>query len=211
MEEAEGARFAEAEGIVSHLTSIVLVDEAAEAIAGVPATRKVPLADPATARIYRRRSIVADTVQEHVALQRMDSGSADYSAVEAACLRPPLSPPTGDVDAHLPHLSSWRGGSYADIKGLRGRIEWDLDSDAMIAGNLSHLPPSIAAALFRISSLAEVVELAKALERPPIVVAVALVAEVDKPGSRTAARIARTIFAKAEAKLLDAARKAVGL
>lgn len=49
MEENEAAKLAEAEGLVTHLTSIVLVDEAAEAVEGVPATRKVALASPATA------------------------------------------------------------------------------------------------------------------------------------------------------------------
>lgn len=48
MDAADAAVLAEAEGLVSHLTSIVMVDEAAEAVEGVPATRKVPLASPAT-------------------------------------------------------------------------------------------------------------------------------------------------------------------
>ena len=48
MNEAEAAAFAEAEGLVTHLTSIVMIDEAAEAVEGIPATRKVPLASPAT-------------------------------------------------------------------------------------------------------------------------------------------------------------------
>jgi len=51
MEEREAGALAEAEGIVSHLTSIVLVDEAGEAVEGIPSTRKVALAAPATAML----------------------------------------------------------------------------------------------------------------------------------------------------------------
>jgi hypothetical protein len=46
MEEADAAALAEAEGIVSHLTSLVLVDEAAEAQDAIPAQRKVALSTP---------------------------------------------------------------------------------------------------------------------------------------------------------------------
>jgi hypothetical protein len=46
MEENEAAAFAEAHGIVCHLTSLVLVDEAGETQDGIPAQRKVPLMTP---------------------------------------------------------------------------------------------------------------------------------------------------------------------
>ena len=45
LDEAQGAALAAAEGIVSHLTSIVLVDEAGEAVEGLPEQRKVALPD----------------------------------------------------------------------------------------------------------------------------------------------------------------------
>jgi hypothetical protein len=41
--------WAEAHGLVTHLTSLVLVEEAAERQEGIPATRKVPLSTPRTA------------------------------------------------------------------------------------------------------------------------------------------------------------------
>src|SRR4029077_14414942 len=45
MKEDDAARLAEAEGIVGHLTSLVLVDEAADAVGEIPSARKVRLAD----------------------------------------------------------------------------------------------------------------------------------------------------------------------
>lgn len=50
MEAEAGAVYAAEAGLVTHLTSIVLVDEEAEAVEGIPATRKVALPDPATSR-----------------------------------------------------------------------------------------------------------------------------------------------------------------
>lgn len=49
MEEEAGAVYAAEAGLVTHLTSIVLVDEEVEAVDGIPATRKVALPEPATA------------------------------------------------------------------------------------------------------------------------------------------------------------------
>lgn len=43
-----GAAYAAEAGLVTHLTSIVLVDDEAEAVEGIPATRKVALPEPAT-------------------------------------------------------------------------------------------------------------------------------------------------------------------
>ena len=51
------ARVAEEEGLTTHLTSLVLVDEASEAQEGVPAMRKVLLPTPRTA--FRQRHIFA--------------------------------------------------------------------------------------------------------------------------------------------------------
>lgn len=48
MPEDKATAYAVEEGIVTHLTSIALVDEAGEAVQGVPAQRKVPLSAPSS-------------------------------------------------------------------------------------------------------------------------------------------------------------------
>jgi hypothetical protein len=48
---AEAAQFAEAEGLVTHLTSLILVDENGASQETIPASRKVPLPTPATAGV----------------------------------------------------------------------------------------------------------------------------------------------------------------
>jgi hypothetical protein len=50
MKEDKATAYAAEEGIVTHLTSIALVDEAGEAVDGVPAQHKVPLSAPAGSR-----------------------------------------------------------------------------------------------------------------------------------------------------------------
>ena len=50
MTEETAAKLAEAEGIVCHLTSLVLVDEAGATHAAIPAVRKVRLSTPLSAR-----------------------------------------------------------------------------------------------------------------------------------------------------------------
>ena len=48
----KAAALAEAEGLVSHLTSLVLIDEASVQQNTLPVTRKIPLATPAIAAMY---------------------------------------------------------------------------------------------------------------------------------------------------------------
>jgi len=80
MAEKEAAALAEAEGIVSHLTSIVLVDEAGEAVEGLPSTRKVPLADPATSMLrssgLMAKSMFASRAPEMASLSANVSSSS---------------------------------------------------------------------------------------------------------------------------------------
>src|SRR5262249_5761779 len=54
---AEAAQLAEAEGLVTHFTSLVLVDENGATQDVVPASRKVPLATPATQALAARRGL----------------------------------------------------------------------------------------------------------------------------------------------------------
>ena len=54
----DAARLAEAEGIVGHLTSLVLVDEAADAVSEIPATRKIALAHATTTKFMRAGTVL---------------------------------------------------------------------------------------------------------------------------------------------------------
>ena len=56
LDEETAAQVAEAEGLVTHLTSLVLVDEEGAIQEGVPASRKVALPSPGTTMVAQSRS-----------------------------------------------------------------------------------------------------------------------------------------------------------
>jgi hypothetical protein len=239
MEEEKAAKFAEAEGIVSHLTSIVLVDEAAEAVEGIPSTRKIPLASPAAAVLaspladsggaMRRSATLMPTADERARrelllrrarmaeAEELDSaeplGKRPSRSGLAAFFRRTLSGSSGlhDVEDGLDMDSQLAAPEvFKDINRLTGAVSWDANPAALARGDLTGLPSWVTTALYAIASVDEVAELAKALGMPAIAVAVALLAEADGRSSRAAARIARSAFARADKALIDKARKAVG-
>ena len=109
MQESEAKALAEAEGVVCHLTSLVLVDEAGVRHQGLPAARKVPLSAPAMARAAA-----------------MPVGMAPrYDALYA---EPAASRSTSRAGVLRRYLS---GGTGAGLRGMIAHIDWDDDPDAL--------------------------------------------------------------------------------
>lgn len=118
MTESEAAAFAEAEGLVCHLTSIVLVDDAAEAVDGIPATRKVPLAQPATAVMGLFMAANAGGMSKSLAASPMRSAAGGamfgsgspvlYSAVNGIDMK------GHRVTADASGRGTWDGGGFLD-------------------------------------------------------------------------------------------------
>jgi hypothetical protein len=142
--EESAADLAVAEGIVCHLTSLVLVDEEGEAQEGIPAQRKVALMAPRTS---------------HAALRGFAAKSAPGGAVAFA------------ASACLSGGASWRGGaestkmmlSAGPSRGLsRGLVNMGPESSALGAfddmfcldegGSGDAAPPSGLVAAFRAAS-----------------------------------------------------------
>jgi hypothetical protein len=97
------------------------------------------------------------------------------------------------------------------LRGLAQRVDWSADPKRLRRGDLSGLPDEIRVALENAASQCpEVIALATKLGRPPVLIALALLAS-SAPDDRNAARIARAILANAGAEALAAARSAVGL
>jgi hypothetical protein len=89
---AEAAQLAEAEGLVTHLTSLVLVDEHGATQETIPASRKVPLATPATAGLAAGRASIPREMGYFA--------SSPASAPVAAC-----APPAGVLACEAPTRS----------------------------------------------------------------------------------------------------------
>lgn len=188
MQESEAKALAESEGVVCHLTSLVLVDEAGVRHEGLPAVRKVALAAPAMARMA------------------MPVGMLDRSAAPAAA--PAASRSSGRVGVLRRYLT---GGTGAGLRGMIARIDWDDDPDALCRGDLASLPHDVVAAIERAARLPAVVALANSLGLDGVVVVIALMAKAAGSASRSAQRIARTLLAGADQSAIAAAMAVAGL
>jgi hypothetical protein len=195
MSEQEATALAEAEGIVCHLTSLVMVDEEGEAQQGIPAQRKIPAMAPRTGMPYAVMEcppLFAPRLSTGV----FDAAFACESSLDDLVFAFPTSP-----DA----------GATPGLRDLARGVDWSHDPERLRTGDLSGLPEEVKAALERVAAQClEVISLAGSLGKPPIVVALALLA-LSVPRNRNAARVARAILAKANGEALAAARAAVGL
>jgi vault protein inter-alpha-trypsin-like protein len=189
MQESEAKALAESEGVVCHLTSLVLVDEAGVRHEGLPAVRKVALAAPAMARAMA-----------------MPVGMLDRSAAPAAA--PAASRSTGRAGVLRRYLT---GGTGAGLRGVIAHVDWDDDPDALCRGDLASLPQDVVAAIEHAARLPAVVALATSLGRTAVVVVIALMAKAAGTTSRSAQRIARTLLAGADHSAVAAAMAAAGL
>jgi hypothetical protein len=172
LDEERAAQLAEAEGLVTHLTSLVLVDEAGKVQEGVPANRKIALPHPSAASVPKMdmsfcRSSYA-LVSPDIAPRRERQTRAFRRS------NSPISCPA------LPSVSS--------------KIDWHISPNRLLAGDLSALNPQDARLIEDAAALPEVIALAKLMNVDPIVLVVALIARSQSRRNRSAARIAKAIF-----------------
>jgi hypothetical protein len=169
LDEVRAAQLAEAEGLVTHLTSLVLVDEAGAVQEGVPANRKIPLPRPREAVIRQMR------------VPRIMQAPPDADVNFSACEMPPgVAFRRIDRTTTLPRIGS--------------KIDWDISPNRLLAGDLSALDPQDARLIERAAALPEAIALAKQMNIDPIVLIVALIARSQSLRNRSAARIAKAIF-----------------
>jgi len=189
MQESEAKALAEAEGVVCHLTSLVLVDEAGVQQQGLPAARKVPLSTPVMARAAA-----------------MPAMAASYS--DAFCAASGAGRSTGRRSALLRKLA---GGPGAGLRNTIANIDWDDDPDALCRGDLARLSSKVIAAIQLAAELPEVVALADSLGRTAVQIVIGLMATAAGPTSRSAQRLARRLLGGADQNAVAAAMEAAGL
>jgi hypothetical protein len=169
LDEVRAAQLAEAEGLVTHLTSLVLVDEAGAVQEGVPANRKIPLPRP------------REAVIRHMRAPRIMHAPPDADVNFSACeMRPGVAFRRIDRTTTLPRIGS--------------KIDWDISPNHLLAGDLSALDPQDARLIERAAALPEAIALAKRMNIDPIVLIVALIARSQSVRNRSAARIAKAIL-----------------
>jgi hypothetical protein len=214
LDKAAAAALAEAEGVVCHLTSMVLVDEAGEALEGLPAQRKVPLMTARRAGVLRSSGPVACysplPTSASPQPEDMDMGAPSFLRQEtpqdAPLLREDSEPkPPGRVARGMRRLRP------SSPTPPRGTVDWSSDPEALRRGEWDGLlPPDIIARLREAAKRPEVQQLAAALGFTPELVALALLAQAEAASDRAAARFARSILRTADPVIVENAAKAAG-
>jgi hypothetical protein len=182
------ARLAETEGLVTHLTSLVLVDEVGAAQDGIPATRKVALPAP---RLSAMQSVASMHFMEDRA-EMLSLLPSRKSALPRSSLHSNLLP--SSIDSELRHV---------ELSSVGAKIDWDLAPHLLQAGDLSTLDRDVARAIQTAAALTEVVVLARQLALDPVALVIGLIARSESSRSRSATRLAKAIFGDIASARLD--------
>jgi hypothetical protein len=187
------AALAEAEGLVTHLTSLILIDEAATHEDSIPATRKVALPTPRTAAMRVRAAAPSGMPGMLRPMMRLSKRSQ------------PASRSIPDFD--------WAatGQSAAGRAWLAPAIDWDQAPHRLQAGDLAELDPAIARAIRDLAARPDVIDVANKLKLDPLVLVIGLLARMQGDRNRSAARIARAIFGKRPRREIDEAAAMAGI
>ena len=193
--EEEAAALAEAEGLVTHLTSLVLVDESAAEQPGIPATRKVALPSPAT--------VVAAAAPMAPSAMPMAEEFAMRCFVMPDAGVPDIGPPGPDAAPLARGAAQGRktlSGGFAfepdEIVALSLRIDWDAAPDRLQKADLSGLDRLLVRMIRTLAKDTACTDAAAELGCDPIVLAIGILARAAAGRSRSAKRIARAILGK---------------
>jgi hypothetical protein len=194
MNEKPAAKLAAEEGIVTHLTSLVLIDETGERCAGLPARRKILLASPASPRGVASVACVAD-----IGALRSLGPAREMGHTPKHLLSAPDSSVLKDVLAPI------------NLGPLVNRIDWDGNPEALRRGDLSDLPLDAVLAIRAAAKVTEIVEFAAALSIDPVIVVVALLARAAGASNRSAQRLARAILGSTQETTVGTVMREMGL
>ena len=173
LSEAMARKLAVGEGLVTHLTSLVLVDEEGPVQEGLPVTRKVNLPTPRTAGgIYRRTS-------PRVCYNMMIGASG---SLESSTPFPPplteatydLTPPSSDMPESEKEVK--RDHQAKNLYIITSWINWKKEGSALGVCNLNDLEPAVAASIRDLANHKDILETAAEWRIDPVRLAIALVA-----------------------------------
>jgi hypothetical protein len=160
------------EGLVCHLTSLVLVQTDGETQTGLPARRRIALSDPRVARAC-------------VPLQAFAPPPMDGQIASAA-------PPAGFAAAG-PAMARSAHAEPASLRSVAAGIDWDRDPGALAKGSLGGLDPIIVEAILRTAADRRVKALAALLGVAAVTLVIGLLA-FRATAEPSAQRIARTVL-----------------
>lgn len=182
LSDVDAAELAEAEGLVTHLTSLVLVDEASESQGGLPAQRKVPLPEPATSRWLM--DSLAEKEIPHLNAATFSDPAYPKDINLSQWSQPRLQQrQLFRTEKASPLPSSWE---------VADRIDWSRLASALAAGDISGLPAEIQTRLHQFAEIEEIKLAALQTGMAPLVLVISLIACLAGPhANRQADRLAR--------------------
>ena len=213
-----------AHGLCTHLTSLLVVDEAGERVSGVPGQRKVPLsrpfeASPAAAfrsAAPRRHGLAASAAGGMLRSSFSGSGRSSLAASWSGSRSGGVlgGPPDAfaSLDGDDPFVAR-RPAPRASLPSLAAAIEWDAEAGALSGGGRPTLPAPERAAFEAALDSKAFAAFAASVGRGSPDAAVALLVGLlagSAPG-RTAARIARRLLAGLDAAAIGRGLAALGL
>jgi hypothetical protein len=184
----EATAMAQAHGLCSHVTSLVLVDEASDSRESLPEMRKLNLMAS-----YLDRSHSAAPFPPSVQCYAPSPQHVPIPAVRGSGRRAPL----------FRLREPWQQPAWMD-----NVIDWATEGARIATGDISGLHPDILARFTALAAHADVVSLAQALGHDPLLVALALAADAAGHRDRFARRVAERLLRGAPPELLEAAREA---
>lgn len=201
LSETTASKLAVGEGLVTHLTSLVLVDEEGPEQEGLPVTRKVDLPTPRTAGDVAYRSLSPPVVLArripHVLEQSMILPSLPQPLTEASYDLTPPSPDTPESEKE-----AQRERQSENLYLVTYWIDWEKEGSALAACNLSGLEPAVAASIQALADHKDIREVATEWGIEPVGLAIALVAAWaveqndgwDESTERHAKRVQRSLL-----------------
>jgi len=166
--EDDAANLAKAEGMVTHLTSLVLVDDAGASQEGLPLRRRVPLSVPTGDISFMRVAASASPRS-----QRMMFSLAEPSE-----------------QRRLPMV-----GNLADmIRSLADAIDWDTQGPPLARGDTAKLPARTADDIAKLINIIGFLRLARSYGADPLHLAILLMAWCgSQSGDRAATRVFKAL------------------
>ncbi|MFM7010204.1 MAG: VIT domain-containing protein [Betaproteobacteria bacterium] len=199
------SQYAASEGIVSHLTSLVLVDEVGAAQAELPTMRKIALPRTLNVNAMRTSAMSASSALCDLASPRAGSNvSADFDA----CMEYlPSSPPIRERSIRRERKASPQAVSsrLTPVQIVR-LIDWGEQPELLMRGDFSCLHHVAQQFVEELAGGSQVRSLSDRYGMPPKVVAIAIVAKFASDKDRLAGRLWSSILNRLCEELADRTR-----
>lgn len=181
LSEADATELAQEESLVSHLTSLVLVDEEGAVAEGIPTRRRVPLEDSLLS--YSSASI------DSAAFLARSSRSPNSQHQIFACVSPPQGFDGVSQHSSEPHTSDLS----QRLDALAVGIDWNIHANDLIAGLLDRLDEETIRELEEFSQEQIIRDLALQIFVDPLRAALILIAQRSSLVSRPAMRALKAL------------------